>query len=79
MGREEGRNPFARSLRVYLSYKSNPRPAGACPELAEGKGARGMVERVSVACQQFDGSHGSDYEAELVYSAGTRRHVRLLR
>jgi hypothetical protein len=26
MGREEGRNPFARSLRVYLSYKSNPLP-----------------------------------------------------
>ena len=35
-----------RRMRVSLRYEVFPIPGQACPEPAEGKGVRGMVERV---------------------------------
>ena len=35
-----------RRMRVSLKYKFFPLPGQACPEPAEGKGARGMIEGV---------------------------------
>ena len=46
MGGAEGRSPFAGSMRVPLRCNFFPLPGQACPEPAEGKGVRGMVERV---------------------------------